>query len=177
MPSSSARTASALTCSAEGDFASIAPEAALCLYRIAQEALRNVVAHAGASRADVRLLRIGDHAEITITDDGKGFDVTRSLERGKGLGLVSIRSGSGSPEAPSASRRTGSRERVCGSGSRSARSAKADGRLRRRRPAARGQSLEADAAKHRPARRRPRDRQGRPGATRSRTTTSTSSAR
>ena len=80
-----------LTCSAEGDFASIAPEVALCLYRIAQEALRNVVAHAGASRADVRLLRSGDHAEMTIADDGKGFDVARSLERGRGLGLVSIR--------------------------------------------------------------------------------------
>jgi PAS domain S-box-containing protein len=80
-----------LTCSAEGDFESIAPEVALCLYRIAQETLRNVVAHAGASRADVRLLRSGAHAEITIADDGKGFDVARSLERGKGLGLVSIR--------------------------------------------------------------------------------------
>jgi PAS domain S-box-containing protein len=80
-----------LTCSAEGDFESIAPEVALCLYRIAQETLRNVVAHAGASRADVRLLRSGDQAEITIADDGKGFDVARSLQRGKGLGLVSIR--------------------------------------------------------------------------------------
>ena len=80
-----------LTCSAEGDFAEVAPEVALCLYRTAQEALRNVVAHSGASRADVRLLRSGDYAEITIADDGKGFDVARSLERGKGLGLVSIR--------------------------------------------------------------------------------------
>ena len=80
-----------LACDAEGDLASIDSEAALCLYRIAQEALRNVVAHSGASRADVRLLRSGDHAEMTIADDGKGFDVARSLERGKGLGLVSIR--------------------------------------------------------------------------------------
>jgi PAS domain S-box-containing protein len=80
----------ALTCSAEGDFASIAPEVALCLYRIAQEALRNVVAHAGASRASVRLLRTGDEVEMTIADDGKGFEVTGSLKRGKGLGLVSI---------------------------------------------------------------------------------------
>ena len=79
-----------LRCSAEGDFASIAPEVALCLYRIAQEALRNVIAHAGASRADVRLLRTGDHAELTIADDGNGFDVASSLKQGKGLGLVSI---------------------------------------------------------------------------------------
>jgi two-component system sensor histidine kinase UhpB len=80
----------ALSCSAEGDIASIAPEPALCLYRIAQEALRNVVAHAGARRADVRLLRRGEHAELTITDDGRGFDVAGTLKRGKGLGLVSI---------------------------------------------------------------------------------------
>jgi PAS domain S-box-containing protein len=80
----------ALTCSAEGDFASVAPEVALCLYRVAQEALRNVVAHAGASRAGVRLLRTGDDVEMTIADDGKGFDVSGAPKRGKGLGLVSI---------------------------------------------------------------------------------------
>ena len=79
-----------LRCSAEGDFASIAPEVALCLYRIAQEALRNVIVHAGARRADVHLLRNGDDAELTIVDDGRGFDVASSLTRGKGLGLVSI---------------------------------------------------------------------------------------
>jgi PAS domain S-box-containing protein len=79
-----------LTCRAEGDFGAIAPEPALCLYRVAQEALRNVTAHAGASRADVRLIRIGDITEMAVTDDGKGFDVAGVLERGKGLGLVSI---------------------------------------------------------------------------------------
>ena len=80
----------ALTCSAEGDFASIAPEVALSLYRIAQEALGNVVAHAEASRVDVRLRRNGDDVELTIADDGKGFELAGSLKRGKGLGLVSI---------------------------------------------------------------------------------------
>jgi signal transduction histidine kinase len=79
-----------LRCSAEADLGPIGPEVAICLYRIAQEALRNVVAHAGASRADVRLLRAGDHVELTIADDGKGFDVAGSLKKGKGLGLVSI---------------------------------------------------------------------------------------
>jgi PAS domain S-box-containing protein len=79
-----------LTCSAAGDLASIAPVSALCLYRIAQEALRNVIAHAAASRAEVRVLRTGDKVEMTIADDGKGFDVESSIERSKGLGLVSI---------------------------------------------------------------------------------------
>ena len=80
----------AASCSADGEFTSIAPEVELCLYRIAQEALRNVTAHACARRVDVRLLRTGDHAELTIADDGNGFDVPNSLGRGKGLGLVSI---------------------------------------------------------------------------------------
>ena len=79
-----------MPCAAEGDFAAITPDAALCVYRIAQEALRNVIAHAGASRADVRLLLIGGEAQITIADDGRGFDATDRVERDKGLGLVSI---------------------------------------------------------------------------------------
>jgi len=78
-----------VTCAAEGKFGTIAPEAALCLYRVAQEALRNVTAHAAASRAAVRLVRTDDSTEMTISDDGKGFEVASPTGR-KGLGLVSI---------------------------------------------------------------------------------------
>ena len=80
----------AMTCTAEGDFGAITPDAGLCVYRIAQEALRNVIAHAGASRADVRLLQMGDQAQITIADDGRGFDAANRAERDPGLGLVSM---------------------------------------------------------------------------------------
>ena len=59
-----------MTCTAEGDFGAITPDAALCVYRIAQEALRNVIAHAGASRADVKLLQIREQAQITIATYG-----------------------------------------------------------------------------------------------------------
>ena len=79
----------AVTCSAQGNFESIDPEAALCLYRIAQEALRNVVKHAEARHAEVRVLRTGDGAELMIADDGKGFDID-TRKNGTGLGLVSI---------------------------------------------------------------------------------------
>ena len=79
-----------VTFSSEGDFMSIDPEAALCLYRIVQEALRNVVAHAGARHAAVRLLLTGGIAELTIDDDGRGFDIASTRGSGKGLGLVSI---------------------------------------------------------------------------------------
>ena len=80
-----------LTFTSEGDFADTSADAALCLYRVAQEGLRNVVTHAGARHAEVRLCRSGDVAELTINDDGRGFDIGRTAGSLKGLGLVSIR--------------------------------------------------------------------------------------
>ena len=86
----SAAQAVAVTCTAEGDFESLDSETAFCLYRIAQEALHNVIKHAGAQQAEVRLLRSSDLAELTVADNGKGFDVAETRRHGKGLGLVSI---------------------------------------------------------------------------------------
>ena len=80
----------AVTCTPEGEFGAISSDAALCVYRITQEALRNVVAHAGATRADVTLVQAGSQARITIADDGRGFDVAHRAERDPGLGLVSM---------------------------------------------------------------------------------------
>ncbi len=78
------------SCVVEGDITSLAPEAALSLYRIAQEALRNVIVHAGAQRVEVRLEQVDGHAELSVTDDGRGFDAESRASRGSGLGLVSI---------------------------------------------------------------------------------------
>jgi PAS domain S-box-containing protein len=44
------------------------------LYRIAQEALHNVVKHAGARQVRIGLARAGGGVRLTITDDGRGFD-------------------------------------------------------------------------------------------------------
>src|SRR5262249_18908614 len=44
------------------------------LYRISQEALHNVVKHASATQARVRLEREADVATLTVEDDGRGFD-------------------------------------------------------------------------------------------------------
>ena len=79
-----------LTCRAEWDVESLDPSIALCLYRVAQEALRNVVTHADARRAEIRLEDTGEAAELTITDDGKGFDITKARQKRDTLGLVSI---------------------------------------------------------------------------------------
>lgn len=83
------RQAITLTFASEGDFGGADADSALCMYRIAQEALRNVVTHAAAKRADVLVRQIGDLAELTITDDGKGFDIVRTRDA-RGLGLISI---------------------------------------------------------------------------------------
>ena len=47
------------------------------LYRIVQEALRNVVRHAHAEQASVQLIVLPEHIELTVTDDGCGFDPTQ----------------------------------------------------------------------------------------------------
>ena len=69
---------------------SIPDDTALCLYRIAQEALRNVVKHSGARRARVELSGDEGWVSLRIADEGSGFD--SGTLRGKGgLGLVSMR--------------------------------------------------------------------------------------
>ncbi|MGH2401352.1 MAG: GAF domain-containing protein [Candidatus Limnocylindria bacterium] len=44
------------------------------LYRIGQEALHNVVKHANASNATIRIVREGDRVRLAVTDDGVGFE-------------------------------------------------------------------------------------------------------
>jgi two-component system NarL family sensor kinase len=51
-------------------------------FRISQEALRNVVAHAGASRVSVRIGEDPGIAWLEVTDDGRGFDSTKAGQRG-----------------------------------------------------------------------------------------------
>lgn len=49
-------------------------ERALALYRMAQEALTNILKYAHAARIEVRLHRAGAFAELIVSDDGCGFD-------------------------------------------------------------------------------------------------------
>jgi len=59
------------------------------LYRIGQEALHNVVKHANASSATIRIVRDGDRVQLAVTDDGAGFDPD-AVPRGH-LGLIGMR--------------------------------------------------------------------------------------
>ena len=69
---------------------SVSPEIALCLFRIVQEALRNVQKHSGAANAQVGIEKVDDSLHLSISDNGAGFDVEDS-SRPQGLGLWSIR--------------------------------------------------------------------------------------
>ena len=70
------------------------PEAELTLFRIVQEALRNIAKHAQASKAEVRLQFDKQKIRLTISDDGAGFKPPESLGdllRSGKLGLAGIR--------------------------------------------------------------------------------------
>jgi signal transduction histidine kinase len=64
-------------------------DVSLCLYRVAQEALRNVAAHARARTARVSLARQNGQVLMQVADDGQGFELNPVAER-RGLGLVSM---------------------------------------------------------------------------------------
>jgi PAS domain S-box-containing protein len=69
-------------------------EVEVTLFRIAQEALRNIWKHAGAKTAEIKLEFDAQETRLTITDDGKGFDLRNAAgdiaEEGK-LGVVGMR--------------------------------------------------------------------------------------
>ena len=68
----------------------LSPGAALCIYRIAQEALGNVAKHAQAKQVQVRLTRSDGRVCLLVSDDGVGFNRDGSGKAG-GLGLINMR--------------------------------------------------------------------------------------
>jgi PAS domain S-box-containing protein len=68
----------------------IPKDVTLCLFRIVQEALRNVLKHSGAANAKVELSGHDDRIDLCISDSGAGFR-PESAKGEAGLGLVSMR--------------------------------------------------------------------------------------
>jgi signal transduction histidine kinase len=65
-----------------------APELESTLYRLVQEALTNVVKHAGASRVMVAVIEDDGTVQLSITDDGAGFQTDAASD---GFGLIGMR--------------------------------------------------------------------------------------
>jgi two-component system sensor histidine kinase UhpB len=71
-----------------GELDDLGDELDVVVYRVAQEALTNVIRHSGARHAVLSLTRQADELLLTVTDDGCGFQVTRSMD---GAGLTGMR--------------------------------------------------------------------------------------
>ncbi|MBL8291822.1 MAG: PAS domain-containing protein [Bryobacterales bacterium] len=67
----------------------ILPLASLCLYRVAKEALNNVVKHSGTQRGRVTLESAGGCLRLSIEDFGVGFDQQNRHKFG-GLGIMTM---------------------------------------------------------------------------------------
>jgi PAS domain S-box-containing protein len=65
-------------------------ELASCLYRVAQEGMRNVSRHAQATQVDVRLIGVDGGVRLTIKDNGKGFEMKKGKSGKHGLGLIGM---------------------------------------------------------------------------------------
>jgi PAS domain S-box-containing protein len=70
--------------------ASVPANVALCLYRVAQECLRNIAKHAGGDKVSVTLSSSRQGLRLSVKDNGVGFDLSTASRKG-GLGLISIR--------------------------------------------------------------------------------------
>jgi PAS domain S-box-containing protein len=68
---------------------SLPKDVALCVYRIAQEALRNIAKHAAVDRAWVSLTITGQELRLQVQDKGVGFDAP-GVPSQPGLGLSSM---------------------------------------------------------------------------------------
>jgi signal transduction histidine kinase len=67
----------------------VSADAALCLFRVTQEALQNVVKHSGARTSTVYLTQAQQRIHLHVADGGKGF--AGGSNSGVGLGLLSMR--------------------------------------------------------------------------------------
>jgi signal transduction histidine kinase len=68
---------------------SLPEDVSLCLYRVAQESLRNIAKHAQASKVRVSLSGSKDGITLRVEDTGNGFDPKEVKGKG-GLGLISM---------------------------------------------------------------------------------------
>lgn len=62
----------------------------LYLYRICQELIQNSLRHGKAKLIRISLLDQDGNVDLSLTDDGVGFDVESGLQSGKGMGLMNI---------------------------------------------------------------------------------------
>lgn len=73
-----------------GNERSLPTETQLLIFRITQEALNNIERHAQASKATIKLHFLDDRLEMTVSDNGKGFEVPKRLGDLASLGKLGL---------------------------------------------------------------------------------------
>ncbi len=79
-----------VTCETDNSVEELSPGAALCLYRIAQEALGNAAKYSQAKKVEVRLTRSNGRVCLSVSDDGVGCDPNQ-IGKARGLGVINMR--------------------------------------------------------------------------------------
>jgi two-component system NarL family sensor kinase len=73
------------------DFIERIPEQTeMSIYRIVLELINNIVKHAQANKVTVQLIRYPDYINLSVEDNGRGFDYGSALQKKKGIGLGNI---------------------------------------------------------------------------------------
>ena len=79
-----------VACEVDQSVEELSPGAALCIYRIAQEALGNAAKYSAAKKVEVRLIRSDGRVGLSVCDDGVGC-TTDQIGKAGGLGLINMR--------------------------------------------------------------------------------------
>jgi len=93
LESISERTGIKISVSGDKELGPLPAHVPITAFRIVQEAVTNVIRHAGSCRIDVVVRRNGSGIEVSVTDDGKGFDVAETMDHsatGKAIGLLGM---------------------------------------------------------------------------------------
>lgn len=87
-----ARSNMTINMTVEGDL-DPPPDVTMTFYRIAQEALNNVIKHAVATQVEITLVRTPSHVELDIKDDGHGFEPDNVSSGHMGISIMAERAG------------------------------------------------------------------------------------
>lgn len=69
------------------------PKLEICIYRIIQESLNNIIKHSNATEFDIQLIKTKKFIRLLVSDNGVGFNATKTLNQlniSKGMGLINI---------------------------------------------------------------------------------------
>ena len=68
----------------------LTPQKEIVLYRVAQEAVTNIIKYAGVTKANMSFRKKGDSVILRVQDAGNGFDIA-GLANNKGMGILGMK--------------------------------------------------------------------------------------